>query len=61
MTKQMYVSVINNMPPTYEVKEARAFLNGVYLLAIEDFDVLSDDMLEITLIGEQVMKRIRGG
>lgn len=60
MRKEKYLEIINDTPLILDFNEVRAYLSGIYSVAVEDFDITSDDMLEITIAGDKVKESVLG-
>lgn len=60
MTKEKYLEIIDSSPLDLDFPEVRAYLSGIYAVAVEDDEITSDDMLDIICAGDKVKVSVLG-
>lgn len=60
MKKEKYIKIINDTPLSLDFQDVRSYLSGIYAVAVEDVDITSDDMLELTITGDKVKLSVLG-
>lgn len=58
MKKETYLKVIQTTPTFFDFEYVRAFLSGIYAIAIEDSEITSDDMSEICIAGDKLKESV---